>query len=132
MTKNIIISILIMFVTTWVSAQIKQKSKEQNMDRIELSQKKYTELFGDSSTAKPELDPELMDIIKKFTFGEIFYAGNLNDSIRELITIVSLTTQQSLPQLKVHINAALRIGISPIAIKESVYQVHPLSDFQKC
>jgi 4-carboxymuconolactone decarboxylase len=132
MKKNIFMIMLLVFATTLVTAQNKQNSKnEQKMDRIELSQKKFKELFGDSTASNPELDPELMGILRKFIFGEVFYVGNLNDTIRELITIVSLTTQQTLPQLKAHTNAALNIGVSPVAIKEAVYQCAPFIGFPK-
>ncbi len=48
-----------------------------------------------------------------------------------MITIVTLTTQQTLPQLKAHTNAALNIGISPIKIREAIYQFAPFIGFPK-
>ncbi len=132
MKKYIVVIIFIAFIATLATAQNKQNLKSENkMDRTELSQKKFIELFGDSIAVNPELDPELMSILRKFIFGEVFYAGNLNDTLRELITIVTLTTQQALPQLKAHTNAALNIGTSPIAIKEAVYQCAPFIGFPK-
>ncbi len=112
------------------AAENKQNG-EQKVDRIELSQKKHRKLFGESTSSKPELDPELMGILKKFIFGEVFYVGNLDDKLRELITIVSLATQQTMPQLKAHTHAALNIGITPIEIREAVYQCAPFIGFPK-
>ena len=62
-----------------------------------------------------QLDPELMGILQRFIFGDVFYIGNLDDKTRELITITALTTNQTLPQLKAHTNAALDIQVSPLS-----------------
>src|SRR4030095_14095368 len=74
-------------------------------------------------------DPELMNILQRFIFGEVFYIGNLDDKTRELIAITVLTTNQTLPQLKPRTNAALNIGVSPIEIREVVYQCAPFIGF---
>jgi predicted transposase YbfD/YdcC len=49
-----------------------------------------------------------MTILQRFIFGEVFYIGNLSDHTRELITITALATNQTLPQLRAHANAALK------------------------
>jgi 4-carboxymuconolactone decarboxylase len=120
-----------MSVTTIASAQYKQSLKGQKMNRTELSDQKYIELFGQPPANQTETDPELMDILRKFTFGEVFYAGNLKDKQRELITIVCLSAQQTLPQLKGHTQAALNIGVTPLEIREAVYQCAPFIGFPK-
>lgn len=50
---------------------------------------------------------------------------------REMITVVSLSTQQTLPQLKAHINAALNVGVSPVELREAIYQCAPFIGFPK-
>ncbi|MBE7174612.1 MAG: carboxymuconolactone decarboxylase family protein [Williamsia sp.] len=99
-------------------------------NRIERAQKKYQELFGQPITAS-QTDPELMTILQRFIFGEVFYTGHLDDKTRELITITALTTNQTLPQLTAHTNAALNIGVTPIQIREVVYQCAPFIGFPK-
>jgi len=42
-----------------------------------------------------------------------------------------LATNQTLPQLKAHTNAALNIGVTPIEIREVVYQTAPFIGFPK-
>lgn len=100
------------------------------LDRIERAKKKYEELFGQPIAAS-KTDPELMTILQRFIFGEVFYIGNLDDKTRELITITALTTNQTLPQLTAHTNAALNIGVTPIEIREVVYQCAPFIGFPK-
>src|SRR5690606_33394109 len=93
-------------------------------------EKKYQELFGEQILAS-KTDPELMDILQRLIFGEVFYTGNLDDKTRELITITALTTNQTLPQLKAHTHAALNIGVTPVQIREVIYQLGPFIGYPK-
>lgn len=101
------------------------------MDRIKLSEEKFKELFGNHDGPLVETDPDLQDMMNRFIFGEVFYYGKLDDKLRELITLVVLTTNQSLEQLQAHVFAALNIGVSPVEIKESIYQCAPYLGFPK-
>jgi 4-carboxymuconolactone decarboxylase len=101
------------------------------MDRIEKSKEKFKQLFGEGVTAAYATDPDFQEILSHFIFGEVFYQGNLDDKQRELITLVVLTTNQTLPQLKAHVNAALNVGLTPAEIKEAIYQCAPYIGFPK-
>jgi 4-carboxymuconolactone decarboxylase len=101
------------------------------MDRIEKSKEKLKQLFGEGATAAHVTDPDFQDILSKFIFGEVFYQGNLDDKQRELITLVVLATNQTLPQLKAHVTAALNVELTPVEIKEAVYQCAPYIGFPK-
>lgn len=101
------------------------------MDRIALAEAKYHELFGEQSGTFETTDPEFMVILQRLIFGEVFHVGALDDAMRELVTLTVLTVNQTLPQLTAHVGAALNIGISPIAIREAVYQCAPFIGFPK-
>jgi 4-carboxymuconolactone decarboxylase len=101
------------------------------MDRVERSKQKYAELFGNGQPAASVSDPEFQDILSRFIFGEVFFQGNLTDQQRELITLVVLTTIQTLPQLRVHVSTALNVGVTPVEIKEAIYQCAPYIGFAK-
>lgn len=101
------------------------------MDRVEKSKEKYKQLFGNGVPAAYATDPDFQDILSRFIFGEVFYQGNLDDKQRELITLVVLTTNQTLPQLKAHVGAALNVGLTPVEIKEAIYQCSPYIGFPK-
>ena len=132
--KKILLSITIITLSLLqVKAQDTTNQSKQNstdMNRIERTEKTYKELFGQDITAS-KTDPELMTILQRFIFGEVFYAGNLDNKTRELITITTLTVNQMLPQLKAHTNAALNVGVKPIEIRESIYQIAPFIGFPK-
>ncbi len=100
-------------------------------NRVEKSQEKFNELFGNHTGPLAETDPDIQEMLNNFIFGEVFYQGNLTDKLRELITLVVLATNQNLNQLKAHVWAALNIGASPVEIKEAIYQCTPYLGFPK-
>jgi 4-carboxymuconolactone decarboxylase len=101
------------------------------MDRVEKSKEKYKQLFGDGVPAAYATDPDFQDVLSRFIFGEVFYLGSLDDKQRELITLVVLATIQALPQLNAHVHAALNVGLTPVEIKEAIYQCAPYLGFPK-
>lgn len=101
------------------------------MNRVDKSKVIYRQLFGETAPAAYSTDPDFQDILSRFIFGEVFYQGNLDSKIRELITLVVLTTNQTLPQLKAHVHAALNVGLMPVEIKEAIYQCAPYLGFPK-
>lgn len=101
------------------------------MKRTELSKEKFEQLFGKHTGPLAETDPDLQEMLNRFIFGEVFYHGSLSDKVRELITLVVLTTNQTMDQLKAHVFAALNVGVSPVEIKEAVYQCAPYLGFPK-
>ncbi|HMD89979.1 MAG TPA: carboxymuconolactone decarboxylase family protein [Anaerolineaceae bacterium] len=101
------------------------------MDRIERSRQKYAQLFGNAEFSSFTTDPEFEDILIRFIFGEVFYHGSLTDQQRELILLVVLTTNQTLPQVRDHVGAALKVGLTPVEIKEAIYHCAPYIGFPK-
>lgn len=91
----------------------------------------YERLFGPRDTSGPEPDPELMEILRRFIFGDVFDTGVLDDQTRELVTVTVLACLQTLPQLTAHTAAALRVGVPPVQIREAVYQLAPFVGFPR-
>ena len=69
--------------------------------------------------------------MQKYIFGEVFVVGELDMKTREMLTVTSLAVQQTLPQLKAHINAALNVGVKPVEMREAIYQLAPFIGFPK-
>jgi len=132
--KHVLIMLaIISFSALHTMAQnpIHQPGKKDTMNRIERSKETYEKLFKQVQSVSGSDDPELMTILQRFIFGEVFYIGNLSDTTRELITITALATNQTLPQLRAHTNAALNIGVKPIEIREVIYQLAPFIGYPK-
>ena len=91
----------------------------------------YERLFGPRDKSAPDSDPELMEILRRFIFGDVFDTGVLDDQTRELITVTVLACLQTLPQLKSHTAAALKVGVQPVEIREAIYQLAPFVGFPR-
>ncbi len=76
-------------------------------------------------------DTEFVDIMKNFIDEVDNRANLLSDKQKELIKIVSLVTQQSKELLAYEIENALALTLTPIEIKEAVYQCAPYSGLSR-
>ena len=108
------------------------KKEKNNMTREEISNSNYELLFNSNPKDTDfGTDAEFMEILRKYIFCDIFSTGNLDVKTRELITVTSLSVQQTLPQLKAHINAAINVGVKPDELIEAIYQCAPFIGFPK-
>ena len=85
-----------------VAGQISKQSNNKSMtdtSRVERAKKKYQELFG-PQTVENSSDPELMTILQRFIFGEVFFTGNLDDQTRELITITASDHESNITSIE--------------------------------
>lgn len=104
---------------------------DENMTRADICKKNYRDLFNGEALGNTGSDPEMMAILQKYIFGEIFTVCDLDIKTREMLTVTSLAVQQTLPQLKAHLNAALNVGATPIELREAIYQCAPFIGFPK-
>jgi 4-carboxymuconolactone decarboxylase len=101
------------------------------MTRVQRSTEVYERLFGPRDTSATQPDPELGEILRRLIFGDVFAIGELDDRARELITVTVLATMQTLPQLRAHAAAALRVGVTALELREAIYQLAPFIGFPR-
>lgn len=70
-------------------------------------------------------DLSFEDMMIHYIHGDVYQHGSLDLGLRELILIVVNTTNMTLKALKEHVYAALKADVTPIKIKEAVYQCTP-------
>ena len=73
-------------------------NEDKNMTREEICKDNFRQHFKGEALPKTGNDTEMMAILQKYIFGEVFTIGNLEMKTREMITVVSLSVQQTLPQ----------------------------------
>ena len=95
------------------------------MDRIQQAEKNKQAFFGGARFPLEQSDPDLAAIRDRLVYGEIVDRGTLNTRQRALVTLAVLTAGQTLDDMKAHAEAALRVGVSPVEIKEALYQCAP-------
>lgn len=131
MLKGIMgVAVAMLFSVSAASAAVIEQGGE-NMSRTEICKQNYRRLFNGEALTDAGNDPEMMKMLQKYIFGEVFAVGSLDIKTREMLTVVSLSAQQALPQLKAHANAALNVGVTPIELRETVYLCAPFVGFPK-
>ena len=102
--------------------------------RFELGAEKLKEIDGIGGEnviqSLQDIAPDVGKYIIEFAFGDVYTRSELSMQEREMITITSLlTTGGCEPQLEVHINGALNVGLSPEKIIETFIQCIPYTGF---
>lgn len=100
------------------------------MNRINKCAIKHEELFKVKQT-KDMKDPDFTLLLQEYLFGEVYHIGDLDNTTRELITCIILTTLQALPQLTGHLHALINTGMEVSHIKEAIYQCAPYLGFPR-
>jgi 4-carboxymuconolactone decarboxylase len=91
----------------------------------EEARKNHDELFpGHVSTLKVT-DPELIEYFDNFAFDEVLRYGDLDTKTRLMVQLASMIACQALSEYRVMLGAALTVGVTPIEVKEIVYQAVP-------
>ena len=91
----------------------------------ETAQKNHEELFPNHESTLKVTDPELIEVFDNFAFDEVLSYGNLNTKTRLMMILASLIAQQTLSEYKAMLGGALNVGVTPVEVKEIVYQSVP-------
>jgi 4-carboxymuconolactone decarboxylase len=90
-----------------------------------LAQKNHDELFPGHVSTLAVTDPELIEYFDNFAFDEILRYGSLDTQTRLMAQLASLIACQALSEYQVMLGAALTVGVTPVEVKEIVYQAVP-------
>jgi 4-carboxymuconolactone decarboxylase len=91
----------------------------------ERAQKNHDELFPGHVSTLAVTDPELIEIFDNFAFDEVLSHGSLDARTRLMVQLASMIAAQALREYRVMIRPALTVGVTPVQIKEIVYQAVP-------
>lgn len=92
------------------------------MSLTETAIKNHEELWPGYQSKAKQTDPELIEIFDNFAFDEVIKYGNLDTKIRVMMIIGSTIAQGALTEYKMFVNGALNVGVTPVEIKEVLYQ----------
>jgi 4-carboxymuconolactone decarboxylase len=70
-------------------------------------------------------DPELIELFDNFAFDEVLRDSHLDARTQLMIQLAALIAAQALREYRVMLGAALTVGVTPIEVKEIVYQAVP-------
>jgi 4-carboxymuconolactone decarboxylase len=87
--------------------------------------KNHEELFPNHTSKLAETDPELIEVFDNFAFDEVLGYGNLDARTRLMVMLASMIASQALAEYKTMLGGALNVGVTPVEVKEIVYQAVP-------
>jgi 4-carboxymuconolactone decarboxylase len=91
----------------------------------ETALKNHEVLFPNRKSKLMETDPELIEVFDNFAFDEVLAYGDLDTRTRLMVILASMIACQSLAEYKVMLGGALNVGVTPVEVKEIVYQAVP-------
>jgi 4-carboxymuconolactone decarboxylase len=105
-------------------------------EQFQRGWKRLMEVDADGGTRVIEslrnVAPDLGRYVVEFAFGEIYQRPVLDLRQRQLVTVSALTTLGGAePQLEVHINASLNVGLTAAEIVEAILHCIPYTGFPR-
>jgi 4-carboxymuconolactone decarboxylase len=102
--------------------------------RLERGTRALSEIDGQAGenviSSLADIAPDFARYLIEFPFGDIYSRPGLDLRAREIATVAALTAMGSAtPQLKVHIQAGLNVGISREEITEVIMQMAVYAGF---
>jgi 4-carboxymuconolactone decarboxylase len=91
----------------------------------EQARRIHDELFPGHVSTLAVTDPELIEVFDNFAFDEVLRGSQLNTRTRLMVQLASMIACQALGEYRVMVDAALTVGVTPIEIREIVYQAVP-------
>lgn len=95
------------------------------MSISETANKNHEELWPGYESKAGITDPELIEVFDNFAFDEVILHDSMDTKIRVMIILASTIGSQALTEFKMMANAALNVGVTPVEVKEIVYQSVP-------
>ena len=95
------------------------------MAMTEAARKNHEVLFPNHKSTLQVTDPEFIEVFDNFAFDDVLRYGNIDIKTRLMVILASLIAQQTLSEFKVMLGGALNVGVTPVEIKEIVYQSVP-------
>ena len=97
----------------------------------ETAHKNHEELFPRRKSKLAVTDPELIEVFDNFAFDEVLRYGNLDTRTRLMVILASMIASQAVAEYKVMLGGALNVGVTPVEVKEIVYQAVPYVGMSK-
>ncbi|MEV4130581.1 carboxymuconolactone decarboxylase family protein [Dactylosporangium sp. NPDC049742] len=97
----------------------------------EQARQHHDELFPGHVSTLSVTDPELIEYFDNFAFDEVLHYGTLDTRTRLMVQLAALIGMQGISEYRVMLGAALTVGVTPVEVKEIVYQAVPYAGMGK-
>ena len=93
-----------------------------NCHLTEYAVNNHEELFPNHESKLQKTDPEFIALFDNWAFDEVIRQSQLDTKTRLMLILASTIASQALGEYRVMVGAALNVGLTPVAIKELLYQ----------
>lgn len=104
---------------------------DQQLSISENAHKNHEALWPNYNSKAVQTDPDLIQVFDNFAFDEVINHDTMETKTRVLLIMASTIGSQALTEYKMFVNAALNVGVTPIEIKEILYQSVPYVGISK-
>ena len=101
------------------------------MTITQTAQRNLDAVFPNHEPTLKVSDPELVEIFANWAFDEVIADAPLDVRLRLMVQLASLIACQSVAEFRVMLGAALQAGVTPVEIKELLYQAVPYAGMAK-
>lgn len=91
----------------------------------ETAHKNHEALFPNYTSTLKVTDPEMIEFFDNFAFDEVLVESQLDAGTRVMMILAALIGSQSVNEYRIMAGAALNVGVTPVEIKEVLYQSVP-------
>jgi 4-carboxymuconolactone decarboxylase len=95
------------------------------MSITETASKNHAKWFPNQPSTLKVTDPEFIELFDNFAFDEVMAHAALDDHTRLMTILAALIAVPALGEFKALVGAALDLGVTPVEVKEIVYQAVP-------
>ncbi|MEO0034708.1 MAG: hypothetical protein RLZZ501_731 [Pseudomonadota bacterium] len=89
------------------------------------AQANHDRMFPGHVSTLSKSDPEMIEYFDNFAFDEVLRHGKLEERTRLMVQLAAIIACQALGEYRVMMGVALTLGVTPVEIKEIVYQAVP-------
>ena len=91
----------------------------------EAAKRNHARWFPHHTSTLKVTDPEFIEFFDNFAFDEVLAVGDLDDRTRLMVILAALIARQAQGEYLAMLRAALAVGVTPVEVKEIVYQAVP-------
>jgi 4-carboxymuconolactone decarboxylase len=89
------------------------------------AQHNHEALFPDHVSTLKVTDPELVELFDNWAFGDVLEVEVLDVRTRLMVQLAAILACQAVNEYRVMLGGALNVGVTPVEVKEIVYQAVP-------
>jgi 4-carboxymuconolactone decarboxylase len=96
------------------------------------AQRNHDALFPDHKSTLKVTDPELIEIFENWAFGELLEDTPLDARTRLMVQLAAIIACSGVSEYRTMLGGALNVGVTPVEVKEIVYQAVPYVGMPGC